>query len=736
MNINSQTNPPSGNRKILLGIAGVIVICLCILVCSITGLFFLRNADSKNSAQVSSDEPKPTPSFLPTPNPETQTWLVMLYFDADDPLLEEDILFDLNEAEMVGSTERVKIVAQLDRNKKGYKGDGNWTGARRYVLSKDQDLEKSKVVKDLGEIDMSDPQTLVEFATWAIETYPADKTVLIMSDHGMGWPGGWTDMDNNGENHVFITTARLDNALRTIIDDTGLHRFELIGMDACLMSMLEVYNTLAPYAKYAVASEDVEPGVGWAYAGFLRALAYKPEMSGAELSKSIVTTYIDKDLRILNDKAREKLLSRYGLDSTISAKEIIAEFNTESTLSAVNLEAMLEVNSRLDAFVNALKDTRQKKIAEARAYTRTFTNTFDDNLPSPYLDLGHFASMVIKKSGDEKASKAASELRQAIKKAVVAEKHGSKHNGATGISIFFPVSDIYWNENVGIDIYTNLSARFVKNTLWDDFLAFHYAGQDFDQGIPDIQKRVPAPGLGSDIQIAPLVLSSNSIAPGDSVNVQTEIRGSQIAYIYLLTLYEKDANNFLVYSMDYIQGNDTKEEDGVFYPVWNHTNGKITINMTWTPMADGVCNGETCAFAWLEPETYGEKKGDIIYSTAGKYRFIEDELIRDARMFFRNDTTQMTRIIGYTGNPSSGIAVSPITPAAGDAWQVLETWIERTNDGKFEFSYHESNEIPFAGKPFYFRVNTPNEGKYRIAIMVKDMDGNDYFQFASLNLIE
>ena len=40
---------------------------------------------------------------------------------------------------------------------------------------------------------MSDGATLVDFATWAMETYPADNYVLILSDHGMGWPGGWSD---------------------------------------------------------------------------------------------------------------------------------------------------------------------------------------------------------------------------------------------------------------------------------------------------------------------------------------------------------------------------------------------------------------------------------------------------------------------------------------------------------------------------------------------------------------
>jgi hypothetical protein len=31
---------------------------------------------------------------------------------------------------------------------------------------------------------------LMEFVLWAIKKYPAKKHVLILSDHGMGWPGG------------------------------------------------------------------------------------------------------------------------------------------------------------------------------------------------------------------------------------------------------------------------------------------------------------------------------------------------------------------------------------------------------------------------------------------------------------------------------------------------------------------------------------------------------------------
>jgi len=94
----------------------------------------------------------------------------------------------------------VQIVAQLDRFQAGYTGDGDWTSARRYHVLQDGDLNhiNSEIVQDLGEVNMADTQTLVDFATWAIQTYPAEHYVLILSDHGMGWPGGWSDPTASG----------------------------------------------------------------------------------------------------------------------------------------------------------------------------------------------------------------------------------------------------------------------------------------------------------------------------------------------------------------------------------------------------------------------------------------------------------------------------------------------------------------------------------------------------------
>src|SRR5690606_13674079 len=84
--------------------------------------------------------------------PADDTWLVMIYGNADDEILEQDIFTDINEAELVGSSDEVTIVAQLDRYKGAFGGDNNWTGARRFLITQDDDLEHigSELIENLG----------------------------------------------------------------------------------------------------------------------------------------------------------------------------------------------------------------------------------------------------------------------------------------------------------------------------------------------------------------------------------------------------------------------------------------------------------------------------------------------------------------------------------------------------------------------------------------------------------
>ncbi len=85
----------------------------------------------------------------------------MIYSNADDNVLEEDLLIDLQEAELAGSSDEVTIVAQIDRYEGGYAGMGDWSGAKRFLITQDGDMSSlgSEELEDLGEVNMADGAT-------------------------------------------------------------------------------------------------------------------------------------------------------------------------------------------------------------------------------------------------------------------------------------------------------------------------------------------------------------------------------------------------------------------------------------------------------------------------------------------------------------------------------------------------------------------------------------------------
>src|SRR5258706_2541539 len=232
-------------------IAGI-AICLAVVCCSIGVLYYFRDTLLSSTGVSIPSNPQ---SIVPADTSNLPEWTVILYEDADDDVLEEDMVYDVNEMEMIGSTPQVNIVVQLDRAEGAFAGDGDWTGTRRLYITQDNDLNQitSPVVQDLGEADMGNPQTLVDFMTWAIQKYPAKQYAMVMSDHGGGWTGGFSDEQSGSS----LGLAQIADAIDQVQRSMGGQKFEIIGFDACLMGMIEVYGSLYPYSNYTVASEEV-----------------------------------------------------------------------------------------------------------------------------------------------------------------------------------------------------------------------------------------------------------------------------------------------------------------------------------------------------------------------------------------------------------------------------------------------------------------------------------------------
>ena len=748
--------PPSSGGQLPSNINPLIIIGVIVLLVICGGsLMLFSNPDegeeaSPNVAEENSEREIPPTSvpFVPPPNTsgDGQTWLIMLYQDADDKILEQDIYIDLNEAEKVGSSDQVHIVAQVDRFRAGYRGDGNWSSTKRFYVTQDNDLERvnSQEIIDLGEVNMADANTLIDFVTWAIETFPADKHVLIMSDHGLGWPGGWSDPapGNPGDPSIPLAAAlgdklylmELDEALAEIRTRTQLEQFELIGMDACLMGHIEVFSALAPHARYAVASQEVEPALGWAYAGFLAELKQNPNMSGADLSRFIIDSYIQSDERIVNDEARAEFLRQgsplnnlFSLLGTMSAAQLAEQMEQTITLSAIDLASMPTLIESLNDLAFTLQEANQPTVARARTYALSFTNIFGNETPPSYIDLGNFAQLLQQESNNSNVTQAANRLESALAQTVIAQKHGPKRAGASGISIYFPASQLYQLPIAGPESYTAIARRFADVSLWDDFLAYHYTGRSFtatatELVVPERDTVVIAPGSGQ-IELSPITLSDDVAAPEQPIILSTDISGENIGYIYLFVgFYDEEANSIFVADSDYLDSETTREIAGVYYPDWGE--GDFTLEFEWEPIVYAIDDGINSPLALFTPESYGATPEEATYTVEGIYTYGDGGETRYARLYFVDGL--LRQVFGFTGEDGTG-APREIIPQTGDSFTILDEWLDLDEEGNVaDVVQLEGETFTFTDQTFAWVELDAPIGPYIVGFIVEDLDGNTY----------
>jgi len=764
---------PSGSPKSLLLIGILVVVVICVFAFMGGNLLGGDGGSNLDQPPVSLDDssqaenaqpavqpdlnptspPRPKPTAITYATGEGDRWLVMLYQDADDKVLEQDIYIDLNEAELVGSSDRVQIVAQLDRYRGGYQGDGDWTSAKRFLVTQDDDLNRiaSQELADLGEANMASGETLVDFVAWAVQNYPADKYALILSDHGMGWPGGWSDPTSRegGDSRIPLSNSLGDNlylmelegALEEIRDQTGIDQFELVGMDACLMSHLEVYSALHPHARYAVASQETEPSLGWAYSSFLGELVANPNMDGAELSNAIVSSYIVEDQRILDDQARAEFLrpgSPLGsLFGGPSAAQIARQLERDITISAVDLQALPALIDSLNDFTYALQNVDQQTIAQARSYAQSFTSIFGSKVPPSYIDLGHFIQLLVRESRDSNLTPSSQKVLDALGEVVIAEKHGSNKSGATGISIYFPNSTLYSSPVTGAQSYVLVSDRFASNTLWDDFLAYHYIGRAFQPAadtlaVPEDGERVTAPGAQGGISLSPLQLSDDVAAPGAPILLSSDVRGKNISYIKLFVgFYDSQANSIYVADSDYLESAETRELEGIYYPVWDE-DGVFTLEFEWEPVVFAINDGTQSVLALFNPESYGAAAEDAVYTVEAVYTFADGGEQRRARLYFRDGS--LRQVFGFTGDQAVG-APREIIPQPGDQVTLLEKWMDLDQNGRVaQIVEQEGQTLTFGEQMFTWETLDAPAGEYVVGFIAEDRDGNPYEVYANVTI--
>ncbi len=222
---------------------------------------------------------------------------------------------------------------------------------------------------------------------------------------------------------IFNDKARLDQMMGWG-NEGALRHLSIIGMDACLMAMIEVQYQVRQFADVMVASQELEPMRGWPYNTILADLTARPTMEARELATLIVDRYVES---YTSDSRRQPDVTQSAIDLSRLG---------EAAAVIQPLASALGKEYKDDLFLEkAYRDARDK--AQRDGYA------FDD---PEYIDLVSLLDAMIKGyRGDAGASKAievAARLQDWLKSdnsPILRNATAGKFDGkAHGISIYVP----------------------------------------------------------------------------------------------------------------------------------------------------------------------------------------------------------------------------------------------------------------------------------------------------------
>ncbi len=234
-----------------------------------------------------------------------------MYFGADNDLFEatefcvEQTLKALSDAE--ADPESVVVVAFVDGPSNG--------DTRVYELTKDgrTDLTDSALGSSDAERTTTRPETIVEFLEYAVDEFPASKSMLVLKN-GHAWCGICPDDDNEGSENLLMPIDGLASALETVYDDIQGAWMDVLLFDGDNMGSLEVAYELRGVTDYFVGSQQQVPLEGMPYYLFMSHLVassagtstMSPEAACIQLVEDYVEYYNNTGG---NKQVYDKLLS-------------------------------------------------------------------------------------------------------------------------------------------------------------------------------------------------------------------------------------------------------------------------------------------------------------------------------------------------------------------------------------------------------------------------------------------
>jgi hypothetical protein len=601
--------------------------------------------------------------------------------DSDNDL-ELPQMNDLLEMAEVGSSAQINIIVVADRNTSGDE-DENYTnadigGLKNWTTAKYLRVEKGKLKElgDMGEMNMGDPANLSAFMERAAKDFPAKKYALVFGDHGSGWPGILGDEGNSNDS---LNMTELSAALAKATKATG--KLELIGFDACLMANFEVARTVSPFAKYMVASEELEPGSGWNYVAIMNGLSAAPTMDGKTLGEGITRSY----------KNFYTSAGQGNRDASI----------TLSLLDLSKIDALNTAFADLAVRNQAILKTGREgliKIVGARSASANFGSRGQGPAAAEFFDMGHYVQNLKAVSPDPETKKAADAVLTALSATVVSNVFGAAHPRATGLSLYFPATA----EQLRQSGYS--THPFQQGMKWNGMLMDVAAILSGDTSKP---------------QISPVQSSKPNLAKDGVVTVSAKVNADDIEEAVFVVAEEGEKESIIIGSIPTEpdeKGLLTEEWDGSWFSIGDGTKEVIC------PITD---------FAEIDDEKdvyYAEVPAEVRYKGKKNWNRVTLYFVIDF-----NDEEASGEFVYAIIETRAGLREVELDK--GDSIRPVYLSIDENGDEEEVASSDEDDILNIGDKEDLYVGNMDvAPGEYSIGFVITDFAGNVSDKFVNVTI--
>ncbi len=287
------------------------------------------------------------------------------------------------------------------------------------------------------------------------------RRILVLSGHGSGSVG---DFLNDEDPASSLSIPRLGRILEGA-------SFEILGLDSCQMSTVEVGYEVRRSVSCLVASEGPVLNTGWPYRQVLAGIAANGEGTSEEIARAVAASYLcfyrDYEIAGVSTDIAVTDLTKIALVAEAASELARAMTAALSEIAADGLEEGLELAeiARLEAAGSQAKDARALRDAIVLAHWSAQSYKCDR-----YTDLRDFAEQLSRFCAG-RSGRRADAIRKACRQVLDAVAAAVVSSGATGadlqhshgLSIYFP-----WSHGDFFPEYRNL--RFALETGWAEFL--------------------------------------------------------------------------------------------------------------------------------------------------------------------------------------------------------------------------------------------------------------------------